>query len=103
MMRIGMMRNGFIAAGAALGLVATCAGAELRPPSVPVVSCDPFFSVWSPSEDPTLADTENWFGAKQPEKYANLRVRVSGFSGYFVKMRKEIQDEIIARTVTAVR
>jgi len=66
MMRIGMMRNGFIAAGAALGLVATCAGAELRPPSVPVVSCDPFFSVWSPSEDPTLADTENWFGAKQP-------------------------------------
>jgi pyruvate-formate lyase len=30
-------------------------------------------------------------------------VRVSGFSGYFVKMRKAIQDEIIARTVTSVR
>ena len=40
---------------------------------------------------------------KHPERYQNLRVRVSGFSGYFVRMRKEIQDEIIARTVTAVR
>ena len=40
---------------------------------------------------------------KHPEKYPNLRVRVSGFSGYFVKMRKEIQDEIIARTVASVR
>ena len=46
----------------------------------------------------TLIDAQ-----KHPEKYANLRVRVSGFSGYFVKMRKEIQDEIIARTVTTVR
>lgn len=46
----------------------------------------------------TLVDAQ-----KHPEKYANLRVRVSGFSGYFVKMRKEIQDEIIARTVTSVR
>ena len=46
----------------------------------------------------TLVDAQ-----KHPEKYPNLRVRVSGFSGYFVKMRKEIQDEIIARTVAAVR
>ena len=40
---------------------------------------------------------------QHPEKYANLRVRVSGFSGYFVKMRKEVQDEIIARLVASVR
>ena len=46
----------------------------------------------------TLIDAQ-----KHPEKYANLRVRVSGFSGYFVKMRKEIQDEIIARLVASVR
>ncbi|MBR2983445.1 MAG: DUF4964 domain-containing protein, partial [Kiritimatiellae bacterium] len=39
---------------------------DFRPPSVPVVSCDPFFSIWSPSENPTDADTEIWFGAKQP-------------------------------------
>ena len=34
------------------------------------------------------------------EKYPDLRVRVSGFSGYFVRLRKPIQDEIIARTVS---
>ena len=42
----------------------------------------------------TLIDAQ-----KHPEKYPNLRVRVSGFSGYFVRMRKTTQDEIIARTV----
>ena len=46
----------------------------------------------------TLVDAQ-----KHPERYPNLRVRVSGFSGYFVKMRREIQDEIIARTVASVR
>ena len=46
----------------------------------------------------TLVDAQ-----KHPEKYPHLRVRVSGFSGYFVQMRKAIQDEIIARTVTSVR
>ena len=42
----------------------------------------------------TLIDAQ-----KHPEKYPNLRVRVSGFSGYFVRFKKTIQDEIIARTV----
>ena len=46
--------------------VAMVASAAFRPPSVPIVSCDPFFSIWSPSEDPTESDTEIWFGAKQP-------------------------------------
>ena len=40
---------------------------------------------------------------KHPERYPDLRVRVSGFSGYFVRFKKTIQDEIIARTVTAIR
>ncbi len=34
----------------------------------------------------------------EPEKYRNLRVRVSGFSEYFVTLRSALQDEIIART-----
>ncbi|MBQ3085448.1 MAG: hypothetical protein IJC46_08390, partial [Clostridia bacterium] len=33
-----------------------------------------------------------------PEDYKNLRVRVSGFSDYFVKLNETIQDEIIMRT-----
>lgn len=46
----------------------------------------------------TLIDAQN-----HPERYPTLRVRVSGFSGYFVRFRKTIQDEIIARTVAHVR
>ena len=34
-----------------------------------------------------------------PEEYGNLRVRVSGFSDYFVKLTESIQDDIIERTV----
>ena len=33
-----------------------------------------------------------------PEDYKHLRVRVSGFSDYFVKLKEGIQDDIIART-----
>ena len=35
---------------------------------------------------------------KNPEKYPNLIVRVTGFSDYFVKLHESIQDDIIART-----
>jgi formate C-acetyltransferase len=33
-----------------------------------------------------------------PENYKHLRVRVSGFSDYFVKLNEDLQDDIIART-----
>ena len=33
-----------------------------------------------------------------PEKYKNLRVRVSGFSDYFVNLKEGLQDQIIERT-----
>lgn len=35
---------------------------------------------------------------KSPENYRNLRVRVSGFSDYFVFLNDALQDEIIQRT-----
>ena len=35
---------------------------------------------------------------KNPESHSSLRVRVSGFSEYFCKLREEIQDDIIDRT-----
>jgi len=35
---------------------------------------------------------------KTPQKYKNLRVRVTGFSDYFVKLNEALQDDIIART-----
>jgi pyruvate-formate lyase len=36
---------------------------------------------------------------RNPEKYKNLTVRVAGFSAYFVRLDKGIQDEIIRRTM----
>lgn len=38
---------------------------------------------------------------KTPDKYKNLRVRVSGFSDYFVFLNEGLQDEIIQRTTHA--
>ena len=46
----------------------------------------------------TLIDAQ-----RHPEKYADLRVRISGFSGYFVRFKKTIQDEVISRTVSSIR
>ena len=36
---------------------------------------------------------------EQPELYRDLIVRVAGYSAYFVELCKEVQDEIISRTV----
>ena len=48
---------------------------------------------------PTYVTTEELLKArKQPEEYRNLRVRVSGFSGNFVLLGKDLQEEIIRRT-----
>jgi formate C-acetyltransferase len=36
---------------------------------------------------------------KNPEAYRDLIVRVAGYSAYFVELCKDVQDEIISRTV----
>ena len=47
----------------------------------------------------TYVSKEDLLKAKvTPEDYKNLRVRVSGFSDYFVKLNETIQDDIIERT-----
>ena len=46
-----------------------------------------------------LLDAETLRKAKEhPEQYKDLRVRVAGYSAYFVLLAPEVQDEIIART-----
>ncbi|HAX51536.1 glycine radical domain-containing protein [Muricomes intestini] len=41
----------------------------------------------------TLLDAQ-----KDPDKYANLLVRVAGYSAYFTQLSKDVQEDIIART-----
>ena len=48
----------------------------------------------------TYVSREDLLNAKKaPEKYKNLRVRVSGFSNYFVNLNEPLQDDIIRRTI----
>ncbi len=48
----------------------------------------------------TYVSKEDLINAKaNPDNYKGLRVRVTGFSDYFVNLKESIQDDIIARTV----
>jgi hypothetical protein len=55
---------------------AACAGI-FRPPSVPLVTCDPYFSIWSPGNKLTDVETAHWTG--KARRLASL-VRIDGQS-----------------------
>jgi hypothetical protein len=72
---------------------------QFRPPSVPLITHDPYFSIWSPSDRLTDMETVHWTGAKNP-LHSMIRVdgkafRLMGSNPSFVEPMKQLSIKVL--------
>lgn len=60
---------------------------------------DTYFKLGGLQLQPDYISADDLIKAREdPQIYKNLRVRVTGYSGFFTLLDKELQNEIILRT-----
>src|ERR1700761_7908575 len=63
-----MIQHCLIGLAAVVGVGVAMGATPQRPPSVPLITCDPYFSVWSPYDHLTDGATTHWTNRQNPER-----------------------------------
>ncbi|MBQ3016832.1 MAG: DUF4965 domain-containing protein [Clostridia bacterium] len=68
---------------------------KLRAPSIPLITVDPYFSVWAPNEKLNFKETQHWTGAKNDiHGYVIIDGEELSFLGYYRNIKKIPQTSL---------